>query len=425
MSKLKSTFLMTFGFLYLYPFLLAFLISSNEVRSLFFDQQKLYAQVSLVLFMGSLWFLKRYYQMIGQQKTGMNGFVYGLRILCFLIIPLIPITFARRHAPELIPAAGWLSMLISYALYKKLKYMGLQIEFAILFVLAFLATFFKLTVPVFGMGIASLVIVHLAEKSYNQKALEKSDFGITLKVSPYMVFLLASVLVYIISDGSLYFLPFILYGTLLLITVMLKDKLAFIKESVGAAITIAIWLGILTAGAMLIDKVRWYNSLLLLFNLGILAVLFLNRKKWYTSYTSFKWSLDFVFYQLLLIFSYWSVLHLLNIDATSAVMTVLLAIHAVTLLFLALKNKLKLPNYLSIIIFSFTTLKIIFGDIASLPTTQKVVVLIALGALLLGASYAYTRLKKYFDDKNQQEFNEQLIAKEEPNNQDTTDDPIS
>ncbi|MEL7005260.1 MAG: hypothetical protein AAFN93_21380, partial [Bacteroidota bacterium] len=424
-SKLKSTTLMAIGFIYLFPLLQAFLISASEVGSLFFDQQRLYAQISLVLFMGSLWFLKRYYQMIGQQKSGINGFVHGLRILFFLIIALIPITIARRHAPELIPAAGWVSVLISYALYKKLKYMGLQIEFAILFVLAFIATFFQLSTPVLGIGILSLVIIHLAEKSYNQTSLEKSDFGITLKVSPYMVYLLISILVFKLLGGDIYYFPVLLFCTLLLVTVLLKDKLAFIKESAGVAITTTILVGAILGIFMIFERAEWFDNLLLISNLMILAVLFLNRKQWYTSYTSFKWSMDFVYYQLLLIFSYLSILSLFNVRASSAVMTVLLAIHAVALLFLALKNKLKLPNYLSIIIFSFTTLKIIFADIASLPTTQKVVVLIALGALLLGASYAYTRLKKYFDDKNQQEFNEKLIAREESNNEETTDDPIS
>ncbi len=422
-SQLKSTFLISFGFLYLFPLLQAFLISANEVGSLFFDQQKLYAQISLVLFMASLWFMKKYYHLIGQQKNELNRFVHGLRILFFLIIPIIPIAFARRHFEELVPAAAWLSMLITYALYKKLKYLALIIEFAIIFILAFLASFIGLSIPTLITGIVSIVIIHLAEKSYDIKSLAKSKFDITLKVSPYLAYLLLSILVYQLTDGNYYFFPVILYGTLLLVTVVLKDKLAFIKESAGAAITIAIWLGMMTVIGMLIDNVKWHDSVLMLINLLLLGIVFLNRKKWYESYTSFKWSFDFIFYQILLVLFYWSILLLLNISATGAVMTVLLAVHAVALLFLALKNKLKLPNYLSITIFAFTTLKIVFIDIASLPTTQKVVVLISLGALLLGASYAYTRLKKYFDDKNAHENS--LIAEEKPTIENQSDDTIS
>ena len=424
-NKLKSTFLVSFAFLYLFPLLLTYLISSRETGTLFFDQQRLYAQVSVVLLMASLWFLKSYYRMIDQKETSLNSFAQLLRILFFLIIPLIPITFARRHMPELIPAAVWLSLLISYALHKKLKYLGLQIEFAVLFVLAFLATFFGLTVPVLSTGIVSLVIIHLAEKSYDEEALKKSDFGITLKVSPYVVYFLMSMLVYEISGHHSVYFCIYLFCTLTLITVWLKDKLAFIEASKPIAISIVIGICVFTTLVMLIGIEKWYEMLILLFNLILIAILLINRKKWYSSFTSIKWSVDFTFYQLLLILFYWSFLSFLNINAEGAVMTVLMALHAVALLFLALKNKLKLLNYLSIIIFSFTTLKIVLSDIASLPMTQKVVVLIALGALLLGASYAYTRVKKYFDDRDQQTFNEKLIAEQNPNSTDNSDDQIS
>lgn len=411
-SKLKSTFLVSFAFLYLFPLLLAYLISYRETGNLFFDLQRLYAQVSIVLLMVSLWFSKSYFQLIGQRDEGLSGFAQLLRILFFLIIPLIPITIARRHLPELIPAAGWLSLLISFAFYKKLKYLALQIEFATLFVLSFLATFFELTIPVLGTGIAVLLVIHLVERSYNQEALKKSDFGITLRVSPYVVYLFLGTLSYVVFDFDLLFYPTLIFLTCMLVSVWQKDKLAFIYDSAGGAITCSIVLGIVMAFFMLIDDALFEHMLLFLFNIVIIAIVFLNKKRWYTSFTSIKWSIDFTFFQMLLIFSYWSFLSFLEIDADGAVMTVLLTVHAVALLFLALKNKLKLLNYLSIIIFSFTTLKIVFSDIASLPMTQKVVVLIALGVLLLGASYAYTRLKKYFDDKDQQTFNEKLIAED-------------
>lgn len=422
-SKLKSTFLISFGFIYLLPLLIAFLISASEVGSMYFDEQKLYAQTSLVLFMASLWFMKKYYELLDQKKQGLNGFVHGLRVLFHLIIPLITIAIARRHFPELVPASIWLSMLIAFAFQKKLKYLALQIEFTILFVLAFLAGFVGLSVSTLITGIVAITIVHLAEKSYNLKALVNSDFAVILKISSYIAYLLISILTYRLIDNDLYFFPVVLYCTLLLATVLLKDKLAFIRESTGAAITIAIWLGMMTLAGMLIGRVRWHDISLMLINLVLLGILFLNRKKWYGSFTSFKWSFDFVFFQVMLIMSYWSALMLFNINATGAVMTVLFAIHAVALLFLSLKNKLKLPNYLSIIIFVFTTLKIVFADIASLPTMQKVVVLIALGALLLGASYAYTRLKKYFDDKDASK--RPLIAEEKNTQEDHSNDPIS
>ncbi|MEL6560167.1 MAG: DUF2339 domain-containing protein [Bacteroidota bacterium] len=424
-SKLKSTFLVSFSFLYLFPLLLAYLISCRETGTLFFDQQRLYAQISIVLLMASLWYSKSYYQLIGQQEKGLVGFAQMLRILFFLIISLIPITFARRHVPELIPAAGWLSLLISFAFYKKLRYLALQIEFAILFVLAFVATFFELTVPVLGAGILVLVIIHLVERSYNEEALKKSDFGITLQVSPYVVYLFLAALSFVIFDFDFLFYPTLIFLTCTLVSVWLKDRLAFIRDSAGGAISFSIALSIVIAFFMLIDDVLFAHILLFLFDIVLIAIVFLNKKRWYSSFTSIKWSIDFVFYQLLLVLTYWSMLSFLDINADGAVMTVLLTVHAVALLFLALKNKLKLLNYLSIIIFSFTTLKIVFSDIASLPITQKVVVLIALGALLLGASYAYTRLKKYFDDKDQQAFNEKLIAEEELKSTETTDDQIS
>jgi uncharacterized membrane protein len=85
--------------------------------------------------------------------------------------------------------------------------------------------------------------------------------------------------------------------------------------------------------------------------------------------------------------------------------SILLTLHAIVLLFVAMKNQINILNKLSIVLFVIALIKVIFHDISDFSLVQKIIVLIILGLILLGASYGYVRLSKQFD-KNVEVDNE-------------------
>ena len=95
---------------------------------------------------------------------------------------------------------------------------------------------------------------------------------------------------------------------------------------------------------------------------------------------------------------------MIGLDIDGPYYSIALVLHAVLLLFRALKKQIKLFNQGAIILFLIALLKVVVNDIRDFETSEKIVVFILIGVLLLGASFLYVKLKDRFD-QNQPELN--------------------
>ena len=80
-----------------------------------------------------------------------------------------------------------------------------------------------------------------------------------------------------------------------------------------------------------------------------------------------------------------------------SVLTVAIILHAIILLFNSLKQNIKGMVWLSIAFFGVAVTKLYVWDIAHFTMIQKVLVFVLIGALLLGASYLFVKLKDNFE----------------------------
>ncbi len=397
--QFKSKFVTAFSFMFLPFMLVAFPVSALRVDSIHFRDLELFAKLTIILALASLWFSKKFFELIGVQKGGSMRFSQALRVLFFLIISLLPAYLSKRHFPEFIGLTLWLSILIPYGFYKLLSYKALIVEFYLLFVTALVYCSGDLDIASLSAGVFAIVLVHLIERSSNEVQIVKSAFRHFLYFSPYVGILLLVIIPYLIFEIMIF--SILAYATLLLILLAMKEKLVFMKALTGMGVSLAIFINL--ANVLIMNSIHSENDFYVILgwvNMFLIAWVLINRFKWYPSYKSAKWSIDLIFSQLVLIILYATTLYVLGISFRSIIFSILLAVHAVGLVFISLKHQLKTPNYLSIVIFVLALLKVVFNDIASLPTTQKVIVLIAIGALLLGAAYFYTRLKKHFEEKS-------------------------
>ncbi|MDB4835526.1 DUF2339 domain-containing protein, partial [Cyclobacteriaceae bacterium] len=134
--------------------------------------------------------------------------------------------------------------------------------------------------------------------------------------------------------------------------------------------------------------------------IALLGIILKNKRQWFDLSTDNTiWLITLILHQLLLIGFYASLLELTIPMASGPLFSICLVIHAISLLFLALKYQIKPLNKGSIVLFISALLKVIFHDIRDFTSSEKVIVFIILGIVLLGASFLYVKLKDRFEEK--------------------------
>ena len=112
------------------------------------------------------------------------------------------------------------------------------------------------------------------------------------------------------------------------------------------------------------------------------------------------WGFNVIVHQLFIILTYTIAIDVMNLDVEGPMMTIFLVLHAIVILFTALKTQNTAMNKGSLFLFVVALIKVVFHDIKDFSGTGKIVVLIVLGVLLLLASYGYVRVKnKYITEE--------------------------
>lgn len=385
------------GLVHLMLFIVAVLFSIQKTGSFRFLEQKLYAQLGMVELLGSLWILKYYYKTLKIESSNTFRFVQKLRITFFCLLPIILINFVRRGAFEFIELGLWVSALIPYFLFTELKFKALQVEFYILSIIAFFGCFLEGDLLGFISGITFSILIVLVEKSNDYDVLLRSTFKQYIKMLPFIITILVGSLIFSIDENYLA-LSLSISSFVLLTFVYFYDKIGPIKENYKIAANIGLLLNLFSIVTLVFFE-SIYSMLFSIINLVVYALVLNNKKDWFPELYNKKWNIGMVLHQIESVFAIGIILVFVGIDIMGPVASIVLAIHAIIVLFVALKNQINVLNKISLVLFATTLVKVVFYDIKDFNTTEKVGVLIILGLILLSASYMYVRLSKYFENK--------------------------
>jgi hypothetical protein len=374
--------------------------SAIESQSIHFSDQFLYAQISVLELMISFWFLRKYYELLNYQKSTTFRVVYGLRVVFFMLLPLIFLHICRRHAIEYIAPAAWISTLIAYFMEKRLKFKALRIETNFLTIGAVLISFSTLNDLGLIAAIVSLTAILFLERAYKENELQKSSYNELLVVMPYLVMISISLLHFALINDN----PgesALLFAFLLLTTVYFKEHIAVLNKSHKTATRMASFFNL--AGLLfIIFEESLLGTILLAASLILMGLLLQNKKGWHNNHLSkTRWTWAVIGHQVQILLFYTLLLILLDIELDGILATLILVVHAILILFVSLKNQILFLNKISFSLFGLALLKILLNDIRDFNTAEKVIVFIVIGVLLLGASYAYLKLKKYFENQRQ------------------------
>ncbi|MGY6648186.1 DUF2339 domain-containing protein [Wenyingzhuangia sp. IMCC45574] len=385
-----------FGLFNLLIYIGFFSLSMLNAYSYHFSDQDLPTQIAIVQFLGILWLLKSFYKKFKINHTKTFNLTKGFRIIFFCILPLIIISTVKRNAFDFIELGFWASSLVTYVLFKKLKYHALKIEFYLLSSLSLAFCFLENDPTGFIGGIFFISCIIFSEKAINYTKLSESQFKNYINILPFTSVLLIGYLIFSLKKEYLA-LSFSIPSLSLILMAFFYNQLGFIKENYKIAISLSLISNLFGLFCLLI-----YDSsislIISIINISLCAIILNNRRKWFSKLYGRKWNQIMVFHQGQCIIITSLILVFFNIDLDGPITSILLATHAVIILFVAMKNQIKILNKISLVLFASTLLKIIFNDISDFKTFEKIIVLIIIGIILLSASYGYVKLSKYFQN---------------------------
>jgi len=403
--KFNTRYTAFIGLAHILFFIMAFVDSALNAESYHFSDQAIFAKIALIELLITFWYLKKFCKDF-INNSGIQGFVHGLRILFFLLLPLLFIRFAYIRFPEYITSTLWASTLLPYLLYARLKYRELIYETFILFGVSFLLSLAILSFVGLASSIIVILFIFVFEGSTDQYRLNSSKFNKLLKVIPLAFSMLTAVLIGYLLDSISLGITF--FTLILLALIWLKDRIIVMNYFKDYPIILALITNFI--GLLILDQSEPLVFVVQLVNLLIIGLLLINKMKWYDKY-SLRWKIDYIIFQVEIIATYLLFLSLFGHTLWGPLSTLCLALHAILLVFISLKTQTGIINKVSVAIFGMALLKVIFYDIKDLTTGSKIVVFIFLGGLLLGASFAYVRLKARFDKAAEaaQKKNERIL----------------
>lgn len=397
--KFKTSTTEVFALAHLFSFLIVYGYSANLVHSFSFSDQFWYGKLGVLEFLFSLWFLQFFYEKMGYKEQVEHKIVQAFRITFYVLLPLIFLKQVFKHANPYFPMAMWIGLMMSYGLYRWLKHYALLVETHLLL---FIAVW--INVGVFGINGMSLGIVTLSsllilENAFNNERFSLSKFRTVLILIPYMIIGLIGYTV-IELDMDFRFM-ILLVGILLSVFAYFRDRYDVIYKSYRIAIRLSITFGFIGGGILLFDKPSFFGVMLLMSFVSYLGyLLYICKADYIESNKRIGWGINVLFHQLLIILTYTTIIEVIDLDIDGPMMTIFLVIHAICILFVALKAQNKAMNKGSLVLFALALLKLVTNDIEDFTGTNKIIVLIVLGVLLLMASYGYVRVKnKYMPEE--------------------------
>jgi len=385
-------------------------LSYKEIGNFHFSEQSAATMIGWVEILISAWTMQLVYERLEHKKTGYRLSCY-LRVGVYLIIPLLFLPRVFRLYEDYLPVALWVSFVISWLMYKKLKVDALLKELIILFLLAVSGNILMSVNALMGVnqlpGIVALLtgvlivsVFHNVEKTLSRRKITDSPYHYLILISPYFYgFSIASFSYAVTSQVSI---TLVMSGLYFLYLIQESRLFNVMRETLTIAYAIS-WLCLISVPVLvflqvIIVSMNISESLIVIGTnlvalLGIwnmthqnVATLQLLKKK-YSTQNIQHW----VFHILALIVYLGS----LNIVFTSWSVgtSIAMLIHAVVVLFLTLSDKYKGLLRLSIILYIATAVKILLHDMGDFGNLHKVIALMCIGSILMVAAFYFQKLR--------------------------------
>jgi hypothetical protein len=324
-----------------------------------------------------------------------------LRVVFFLLLPLLLLPSTQRFYPEYLGVMLWVSVVINIAVYHFTKNKSSLIELHLLILLATIGILNRQNyIPILA-GMFVLWTWFVIQKGYDKDAVENSPYRFIFAYSFYYIafylMVIQSNFFANMEQGAVLLLPAFYLGIL----VILKDKLHALQSNIQLAYRLGqfFWLGgSLFLLSQTLVGVRTDLESLLWLTISILGFGYIihSRKGMYPNENEhlFLWGFDLLFFHILLILGYSEISGYFFPDWAGVGLTVALTLHAVVILFQSSSERYSFLSKLSIALFIAILLKLFLKDMVQFNTIQKVIVLMVMGALMLGGSFLYLKLKK-------------------------------
>lgn len=405
--KFKTTTTEFFAFLQMLFFVLGYALSAEAVQSFTFSEQLIYGKIAILELIFSFWFLKYFYERMGFVKPNEHQLANMLRVLFYVLLPLVIIKQTYKHAYTYLPLSMWVSFFASYGLYKRFKHYALLAESHILIFTAIGVNIAMYHTGWFIGGLITLVTLFILEKGHIKNDLEGSKYFTFLVLSPYIF--IGMLGYFMFREGvSSEFIAFVVTA-LLFVFAFYFNKNTIIYKTYRFAILVGLLLSLINGGYYMIDHPEGYHFIFaLILVVGSGFVLVRSKSDYLEHQMKANWGINMVLHQILIVVTYCLLILVLNLDLDGPALTIFFVLHAIALLFLALRTQSKAMSKDSLILFIIALVKVVFHDIRDFSGTNKVIVLIGLGILLLAASYGYVRIKnKYLPQESKINENEE------------------
>ena len=359
-----------------------------------FSEQNLQIKILTIEVLASLWGLSYFFDAIGIQKQKQLVFAHKLRELFFVVLPLLCSSSIAYYFPNFTAFGLCLATLCAYLLLRKLSYRSLKIEFYVLTVISTSYSILQLDTLGLGTSLVFFTVFVFFENAHETDSYNSSSFKDYLRkivvLFPFLIgFFVVSFVEHLVS-----FAIFMAVFSMFLLLYFEKN-MAFVRDSSNKLRVLAVVAQTLGFVILVFSPSEWIFVVALCTSLMLTFLLFHSRY-WFESLEVRLWNTFAVLNQLHYSFLFLLFLGYLSVDSFGAVVSVLFALHAIVLLFVAVKKNIRVFNTVSIVLFSITLLKVVLHDIRDFVLIEKIAVLLLLGILLLGASFGYVKLTQKY-----------------------------
>ncbi len=388
--------------------MIAYGLSAYDEKSLRFSSQLAFAKVGLVEVLALLWGLEWYFAKL----EGKRFYVFvskALRVLFYLLVPVLTVYPGYKYLPEYTLSFLWLSAMISFGVFEFVKRAILAVAFYIWIFATTAVTFTTIIdhstvnfnysftfidfLPLL-LGFVSLGFVYFFKKGYTEK---KSILNLVFRYwFHYIAGTLGIIMVALNVEEIIISSLLVSYY---LVLIAFSQKINFLGKAKKLTHRLAFFVFIFSV-CIIVDthlssgeQVLW--GLLNLVNLVGFGAFVYKENLFYTKRNAI-WKLDIYLVHILCTTLYSLVIS--NFNGEGFFLTICLMIHTIVILLTSLKTyKVLKGGYISL--FVITLGKLFIFDLASFSLVQKVIVFMAIGLLLLGASFLFLKYKK--DDEKE------------------------